>query len=133
VDNDGKINNDHMRCNPRRHLTLFHGNVKAALSYSDRPNDDGTFRYPTRLKNAEIPEHDDWDCVEDMVDYGLVRIIGDELDLEKRWRLGPASGTTITVALTELGQKIAHQLRQHKANGGNFADFVPGEQLERVA
>ena len=131
VDQEGRINNDHMRCNPRRHSALFHGLTKAARRFSGGPRSvcpDGSFGHPTRLKEGEIPEHDDWDCVDDMIDVGLVRVLRDELDLTRRAIWGPFSGTTITVALTELGQKVAAQLREHKANGGNFRDFVPGEQ-----
>lgn len=131
VDKGGKIDNDRMRCNPRRHSTLYHGRIKAARAFSGGM-EAGVFRYPTRLKEREIPEHDDWDCVDDMIDVGLVRVLRDELDLHMRFLYGPFSGTTITVALTELGQEVASQLRRHKANGGNFREFVPGEQVARM-
>jgi len=69
-------------------------------------------KYPTRLKeNREVHNHDDWSCVEDMEALGLLRWVG--------------SGISPCFKLTDLGWKIAHQLREHKARKGNFADFIP--------
>ena len=58
--------------------------------------------YPTRLNDGtEVHDHDDFDCVEDMVDAGLVE-----------WR---GTGLRPVFRLTALGWAMASALRQHMA------------------
>lgn len=130
VDYNGVLDNDHMRCNPRLHRALYLGRVKMMRGFGGNDFVDGEYKHPTQLKNGRtIPNHDDWSCIEDMVEEGMVRILRDQTNLKERMEHGPFYGTTITVALTDLGTRIAYQLREHKANGGNFSEFVPGPQL----
>lgn len=60
-----------------------------------------------------LPDHDDWACVQDFAAAGLLTKTADEIDV----------GTSIK--FSPYGWHIATALRQHKANGGNFADFSP--------
>lgn len=84
--------------------------------------------HATRVKGGVIEGHDDWHCVQDMVNAGLMGIkrgdglvipLPDEVD----------AGTFLH--LTPLGQRVVGQLRAWKAFGGNFGDFAP--QLEEEA
>lgn len=97
VDYEGRPDNRHMRCDPRRHPGLSH--IKW--------NGD----YPTRLFGmVELPKHDDWDCVDDLVAAGLMELDG--------------TGIHPVVKLTNLGHTVAAALRKHKAAGKNFSDFA---------
>lgn len=111
VDAQGLIDNCKMRCHPRLHRGFVAANVGG-------PVDGGQFA--TRLKNGEIAKHDDWSCLEDCVAAGLIRAF---------WRVkrhGAAiGGDEARIELTELGLKVAAELRAHKANGGNFHTFTP--------
>lgn len=66
--------------------------------------------YGTRLKDGSIPdpEHDDFDCLDEFEELGLIE-----------------TGTLVNpfVSFTDLGLKVASELRQHKAKGGQFRDF----------
>jgi len=66
--------------------------------------------YGTRDKQGNIPDtaHDDIDCLDDLEHIGLL-----------------VTGTLVnpTAVLTELGKKVAHELRVHKMNGGQFREF----------
>ncbi len=65
--------------------------------------------YTSRIKVEVLDyDHDDWDCLDDLEDAGLVVVIS------------MANGY---VTLTDLGRKYAHALRAHKLTGANFADF----------
>lgn len=78
--------------------------------------------YPTRLKgffveggkkdeSKVVYGHNDYDCIDDLEEAGLIQNIG--------------TGTNPIVRLTDLGRKIAAQLREFKAQGGSFAYFTP--------
>jgi len=107
VDVHGYIDNRRMRCNAR-----LHREFAWRADGSD---------YPTRLKDGEQARHDDWSCLEDMAAAGLIRA----------WWREPAGeffgGGQARVELTERGQEIAAQLREHKAAGHPYATFVPIE------
>lgn len=88
-----------MRCNRNKHPL-----VKANGFPWDKSN--GTI-----IKGGKIlKDHDDWDCLEDLEKEGLVEVI---------------SLVNGYVKLTDKGIKIAHQLREHKAKGGQFSTFTP--------
>jgi hypothetical protein len=109
VDRQGKIDNRRMRCNPRLHRHFAH-------------MADATV-YPTRCKGSTIDFHDDWSCVEDMVAEGLLEASSDTKPGQ------PFGNGRATAKLTDLGWKIAGQLRRHRAEGGQHRDFVPKEEL----
>lgn len=108
VDRKGVVQNAKMRCNNRLHREFA----------TDRQLK-MTKEYPTITKQGPIHKHDDWSCVEDMVYYGY--ITAETRQVSKAFN----DNTQCRVALTPFGQKIAAELRQHKAAGGNFADFTP--------
>ena len=59
-------------------------------------------------KTRQLPKHDDWDCLEDFEEAGLIEFV---------------SVINAIVLLTEKGIAVAALLRKHKALGGNFANF----------
>lgn len=92
----------------RRHLSIdsFRHPLVAHLPWS-RPDE-----YPTRLKDGELAhDHDEWDCLEDLTAAGLIAREG--------------TGIHPVFSLTDLGRRVASQLRDHKAHGGVYAQFVP--------
>jgi len=99
VDNGGVVDIQRMRCAANRHPQFAHA------------GSDNGIRYPTRTKRGEIKNHDDWDCLDDCELVGLIENTGTALHRVYK--------------ITELGFAVAGQLRQHKANGENFDNFVP--------
>lgn len=101
VDNHGYIVRKRMRCDKDLHPHLAHGGRL------------GPKKYPTRLKGGELlDDHDDWSCVDDFVTAGLVTL---------------TPGIQPQVRFTDKGLRLAAALRAHKAEGGNWDDFEPGE------
>lgn len=80
-------------------------------------------KYSTRLRDGVVVDgHDDWHCVQDMVNAGLLGIPrGDGLVMPIAEDVDPG----VRLQLTALGQRVIGQLRAWKAFGGNYADFVP--------
>jgi hypothetical protein len=146
VDHKGYIDSRHMR-----------GGFYTKLGEEDK--------YPTRLRGYDgtdpsrlsgvmrrggyaetrlVFNHDDYDCVDDMIAEGLVEPHPDTVSTSGRvawheinnrryrdskgrfkhenWRARYENHRFI---LTDKGHVVAGQLRAHKANGGNFARFVP--------
>lgn len=112
VDNRGTLNKDHMRTHPERHLAGMCGKHPCSQTHKWNPE------HGTRLagyfddrKNPALflEEHDDWDCLEDLEDAGMLKIGG--------------SGLNPVVRLTKFGRNVETQIREYKADGGNFADF----------
>ena len=69
--------------------------------------------HATRLKDGtQVPNHDDWMCVQDFVGEGLFAI-GSEVEPKQ------------VLALSERGNALAAALRAHKASGGSFSTFDP--------
>ena len=106
VDNSGRPQREHMRCDPARHPAHAHlGSTMGSPS-------------PTRLKGGvECPSHDDWDCIDDLEAAGLLTTGG--------------TGLFPTWALTNKGRRVAAELRAHKAKRGSFGDFTPSEDAIR--
>jgi hypothetical protein len=96
VDHKGIPELRHLRLDPVRHPGLAH------MPWAQD--------YPTRLAGgAEQPEHDDWDCTEDLEKAGLLEILG--------------TGIHPVIRLTDTGKKVAGLLRAHKSGGGSFSNF----------
>lgn len=111
VDNYGIIKNQRMRCNTRLHREFAHS-VDGAM-------------HPTRLREGVVENHDDWSCLEDMVAAGLVVA---EFRQQNNYFFGSSEAR---VRFTPLGQQIALQLRAHKQDGGDWANFTPSlDQFE---
>jgi len=98
VEYKGSIAIEKMRCDPDWHPQYVHL---------------GTFKkYPTILRGGEeLPDHDDWDCVDDLEAAGLLEQVG--------------TGENPRVRLTPYGWGVAGRIRAYKAVGGTFAEFVP--------
>ena len=102
VDGDGVLDRRHMRCDSKLHPLLAH-----YASYRAPP---------TQLKNLELlPDHDDWDCLDDIEVAGLVVDIG--------------TGIGRKYQLTDLGWKIAGALRRHLAEHRTSGTFNPPKEL----
>ena len=105
VDHKGQPDRQHMRCD----VDLHPGLAPHRRGFSDHTPK----KYPTRLKGGvEVQDHDDWSCIDDMEEAGLLKWEG--------------SGIYPIFVLTDKGKVVAGRLRAHKANGGNFAGFNPG-------
>ncbi len=127
VDNGGVIQNAHMRTSIQRHpLFVARGPLAS-------PTDGG--QYPTSYKDGEMTEHDDWDCLDDMVQTGLLAVkpadaelwevpVGSRGPIKFR-RSIPTKELKVTVKLTELGQKVAGELRTHLQKKRQYAEFEP--------
>lgn len=100
VDHAGWLDNRHMRCDWRIHPAMVHEGLAESRGE----------KYPTRLRNGEEQErHDDWSCLEDMKDYGLLRV---------HWTKPTGayiSQAKAQVLLLPLGAELASRLRQAKA------------------
>lgn len=82
------------------------------MNSNKRPVGNGGMWLPScgsYVKGKRDPEHDDWDCLEDLEAEGLLEMIGTIIN--------PA------VKLTKKGYAVASSLRMHKANGGQFGTF----------
>ncbi len=128
VDYAGVIRNANMRTSIKRHpLFVARGGLGS-------PTDGG--EYPTTYKDGEMNEHDDWDCLNDMVEAGLLAVkpanpelwevpVGSRGPMKHHGSV-PTKELKITVKLTELGQKVAGELRAYKQKKGNrYAEFSP--------
>lgn len=156
VDHRGLLDHDHMRCSMRRHPIM--ANAKRRVSGAAV---DGS-RYPTRIKAAEapgpdgtyggadLPDHDDYDCLDDLIAAGLLEprmpVVNNGVFVDAAYGRPVSAGTGEVIrpefvtgldekvlatrsvwTLTALGQHVAQQLRAHKAAGGNWHNFAPAE------
>lgn len=116
VDYDGRIDLRRMRCNGRRHRLCI-GQWRQQSSAMSGWND----RYSTVVRDGEdtqmIEGHDDWDCVEDMIHAGWVKVDEFKPHQTKLFH------STISLSLMERGTRVVNSLREHKRAGGSFSDF----------
>jgi hypothetical protein len=85
--------------------------------------------HSTILKDGSVVQgHDDWHCVQDLVNAGLMgaKVPNTDTILPLTDAVEPGMG----MGLTPLGQRVIGQLRAWKAFGGGFGDFAP--QIEAV-
>lgn len=130
VDYKGTVNGAHLRHNPAKRPAVVGsdtGRLSAmAAGVGWKPS------YGTRLRgfwkegggtdpSRQLPDHDDIDCMEDLEAAGLIKDHG--------------SGLNPLIRLTKEGSRVAGLLREHKANGGNFAEFefVPAKVKMKAA
>lgn len=92
---------------------------------------DITGDHPTRLADGtERHDHDDLDCIGDLVNYGFLRVLDHE-GLKMPWLIAPHDILDSYIdpvengrfGLTALGVDLCASLRTHKATGGSFASF----------
>ena len=96
MDSEGKVKIVHMRTDPDIHPKYVHHDTEK--------------RYPTRLwGGTELTNHDDWSCLEDMIDAGMM--------------VAMMRGRSVWVSFTLFGSDVAGALRAYKARGGNYANF----------
>ncbi len=65
---------------------------------------------------VQLPNHDDWDCLDDLEEVGFVEV------------LSSANGF---VVMTPTGATAAARLRAHKAAGGVFARFTLDTEADK--
>ena len=71
-------------------------------------------RWKSRLTDAEASrEHDDWSCVQDMANAGLLNVVAGQVQ------------PGVWLHFSELGYKYLDLLIRHKMTGGAFGDFHP--------
>lgn len=104
VDYKGVLDRMHLRVDLKRHPGLAHAHNGA--------------EFPTRLRFIDkekgfekLESHDDIDCLEDCEAAGLLEHIG--------------TGIHPVYKLTDLGAKVAGELRHWKGQGKNYCDFTP--------
>ena len=105
----GELDKKHLRCNAARHpihatFIMSHRERAWKPEYGTRLHGDG------RDGSRQLPDHDDWDCLDDLEAAGLLEVIS------------TANGF---VKLTDAGLDMAAALVKHKASGGWFSNFTP--------
>jgi hypothetical protein len=74
-------------------------------------------KYSTVLSDGSLVSgHDDWHCVQDMAEAGLLAVQGRVIGAED-------CEPGVTFLLSELGREAASHLREHKSQGGIFGTF----------
>lgn len=64
-----------------------------------------------------IPNHDDWNCVQDFAAAGLLKCTSEKISPGKLLHLSPK------------GTEIVEKLHAHKAEGGSFTTFTTVKAL----
>lgn len=150
VDHRGLLDHDRMRCHGLRHPVMLMAKRRTIAFGTDQA--DGR-RYPTLLRDGiEQPDHDDYDCLDDLLAAGWLTVtmprvehaLGDprlqvfiddwgkpvvdgagEL-LDPAFLTGMGELWLCTRArwgLTDAGHVVNALLRQHKEAGGTYATF----------
>ena len=99
-------------CVPDRRKIQTNHNRHPHLAYYHDKELDGA-QYGIRLKGGVTlpgPDYDEWDCLDDMEEAGLMVDVG--------------TGINPAYRMTEKGCDVAAQLRKHKAMGGQYAGFT---------
>lgn len=106
-------NDPRMRSNRRNHRVMSavprpnRAKMSSAVATQLMSPDDGS-----HLNNGQVVRgHDDWNCIEDFAAIGFFDRGPNGLDAGKTLRFSP------------LGKAVAARLRQHKQDGGHFAQF----------
>ncbi len=134
VDNNGVLKNAHMRTDAKRHPLFM-------VRYMGPGDGSG---YPTRYKDGELADHDDWDCLNDLVEAGLIAVKPGAAEL---WEVpvgmrGPikyqgrvrTKELKVAVRMLPEGSRIAGELRTHLTRERKYHTFSPSNALfDRVA
>jgi len=105
------VTNPHMR-SKRRHFRILAQETHTDPCAIPMSREHGTLLFDGSM----VENHDDWDCLGDMIGAGLIFPTSD-----CHGEVGPYS----RLKLSEAGQKMAAALRRHKSAGGNFGNFKP--------
>lgn len=108
---------DHKGILDKIHLRIKNPAISNSTHYPLPMGRNWKSEYGTRLKGffnkkdkkLQLPNHDDLDCFDDLENAGLIKNAG--------------TGFSPAAQLTKKGILIASKLREHKANGGMFANF----------
>lgn len=120
VDHGGSLSADRMRCIRDRHPDAYLAKRHTTAFFPDEA--DAT-RYPTRLRDGEkVFDHDDYDCLADMIDEGVIVELAAVL-LHRHSDPEDASDPRSVWRLTPRGEQIVGALRAHRGHGGNLRDF----------
>lgn len=105
VDYKGTVRNENLRCFPTG--ANLHRMTDAQQRIWCKGDEK---KYGTRLADDSVAEnHDDWDCIEDMVAAGVL--------------LWEGTGAYPAFVLTDIGWQIAHALRRWRAEGKTVKEF----------
>lgn len=152
MDYKGVLDHDHMRCDEDRHMFMAGAGKRAqmfggGLSTKKYPT---RLKKATRVSGVwEVEEkfdHDDYDCLLDAIGVGLLEVAMPGVNtagvyVDSYGRAIKMDGSTLTrglitglgeahlqrfatFRLTDLGVKVASQLRAHKSDGGTYHNFV---------
>ena len=119
TDNGGTVNGAHLRHNPAKRAAVVGsdmGRLSAMCAGVGWKPEYGTklakfFNVPKEERHFhQLPDHDDIDCLEDLEAAGVIKNIG--------------SGLNPLIRFTKFGHAVANRLRNHKREGGNFAEFA---------
>lgn len=107
VDNRGDLDLRHIRVNKD----------KRGFSNGNFPNDKWNPEHATRLQNGKKPDpaHDDIDVMDDLKREGFLEY--------------KSSCRNFVVTLTDRGNEVCAEVRQHKSAGKNFNEFKLSKQL----
>lgn len=151
VDHHGLLDHEHMRCDNDRHPIMYgaKANTLAREAMIGAPSAART-KYPTFLRDKqEQPDHDDYDCLDDMLAAGWLTVTMPQAEPGGHWfedarghqvLAGGRGGEIIDPGfvtgmdelwlctrakwgLTDLGSEVTAALRKHKADGGTYATF----------
>lgn len=98
-----RTNRRHYRFLVTRHHLAPHLGEKWRVAGPMRPE------HGSRVDGAVLPNHDDWDCLEDLIAAGFLTV---------QWPHNRPA-----VVLTPLGDRAVAALRVHKREGGRWATF----------
>lgn len=100
------LNNKEMRCNPERHPEKANHRVwnhTWGTQLCDYRDSDGNLDV-----NRRLDFHDDWDCLMDLCQEGMIQFV--KISENK-------------VKMTQLGITVAENILKHKFMGGKFFNF----------
>lgn len=102
LDHEGQLVPDNLRTNAERHPHEWGQRKHTSSGWK--------LEYATRILDGTRPSdtHDDWDCLDDLEDAGLLI------------HSGPPN---LLVALTDVGIEVAGELRKFKGRGNPVSDF----------
>ncbi len=111
IDYRGVPDLDHMRVDTNRHPQFAN---RASFSPGGGPVEDGSIKGTFLKSGSQLADHDDWDCVDDLIAEDLLEWVG--------------TGMNPVFVLTKKGWRVISELRQHKASGGQFSQFTTSEE-----